>query len=651
MSTLRTLSIAAVFLLSLASARAASAAPFAYIANSSSDSVSVIDVATGAIVATVPVGRAPHGVAANPVGKQVYVLNSLDNTVSVIDTASRAVTATVGIGQLGGKPAGLALNRDGTRLYVANPQDGIISVIDTATNTVGAWIPVGVYPLGVAVSPSGAYVYVTNAGSNSLSIISTATNLQLAEIPVGVNPIGVAAHPGGNTVYVATAEGLAIVDTAARAVSSVVPVASAYGVAASADGWRVYVTSHDGGALVVVDASTNMAVGAPIGVGAQAYGVSVTPDSRTVYVAGSGSDSVSVVDAGTLAVVNTIPVLVRPTALGAFITDAPPPPLAVTSTQVTSSVNPSSYGQSITLTASVTAEAGGTPAGVVEFFDGVTSIGTALLTGGTATVSVATLAAGDHAITAAFRPAGLWAESKSAALSQTVNKAGGTATLTVSVLMPQYSDLQTFKAGFTPGVAGGPAPAKATFKVGTQPIGDATPVLVNGAYQYTWTGQMLDPAGTTTRQMKPDFRAVTVTFADPNVAVTSPAPRAITIQKEDARIAYSGATSLKVDAEGKVTLTATVRDITAVPGDLRWDNNPGDIRNATVSFVDRSTGLILGTVTPVASDSSATTGTATYIWPVNLGNAKSKSYTIGLIVGYYYNRNSSADNVSIVVSK
>src|SRR5438874_12726397 len=41
-------------------------------------------------------------------------------------------------------------------------------------------------------------------------------------------------------------------------------------------------------------------------------------------------------------------------------------------------------------------------------------------------------------------------------------------TLSVSVLTPQYSDLETLRATFTPATPGGPAPARITFKVGTQ---------------------------------------------------------------------------------------------------------------------------------------------------------------------------------------
>lgn len=74
------------------------AAPFAYIANSGSDNVSVIDVATNMVIATVAVGDAPRGVAANVQGTRVYVANRADDTVSVIDATTNAVLTTVPVG-------------------------------------------------------------------------------------------------------------------------------------------------------------------------------------------------------------------------------------------------------------------------------------------------------------------------------------------------------------------------------------------------------------------------------------------------------------------------------------------------------------------------------------------------------------------------
>ena len=47
-------------------------APFAYVTNSHSNTVSVIDTASNTVVATVPVGNGPIAVAITPDGKHEY---------------------------------------------------------------------------------------------------------------------------------------------------------------------------------------------------------------------------------------------------------------------------------------------------------------------------------------------------------------------------------------------------------------------------------------------------------------------------------------------------------------------------------------------------------------------------------------------------
>ena len=68
---------------------------------------------------------------------------------------------------------------------------------------------------------------------------------------------------------------------------------------------------------------------------------------------------------------------------------------------LSSNVNPSSFGQSVTFTATVTGS-GGIPTGTVTFFDSLTNIGTGTLFGNTATLSTTTLAVGTHTITAVY---------------------------------------------------------------------------------------------------------------------------------------------------------------------------------------------------------------------------------------------------------
>jgi hypothetical protein len=97
---------------------------------------------------------------------------------------------------------------------------------------------------------------------------------------------------------------------------------------------------------------------------------------------------------------------------------------------LTSSANPSVYGSSVTLTATLTGVgAGVTPTGTIQFMDGATNLGSAVtLSSGVATYATATLAAATHSITAVYSGDSNYAGSTSLVLSQVVNKA----TLTIA---------------------------------------------------------------------------------------------------------------------------------------------------------------------------------------------------------------------------
>jgi YVTN family beta-propeller protein len=107
-SALITLSMATMML----GARPAEAAPFAYVTNAGDGTVSVISTATNAVVATIPVGNTPHGVAITPNGKFVYVANRANPSVSVIATATNAVVTTI-VFPFGGDTEDVVITPDG----------------------------------------------------------------------------------------------------------------------------------------------------------------------------------------------------------------------------------------------------------------------------------------------------------------------------------------------------------------------------------------------------------------------------------------------------------------------------------------------------------------------------------------------------------
>jgi YVTN family beta-propeller protein len=71
---------------------------FAYVANTFSNTVSVIDTTTNTVIATIPVGLGPFDIAATPDGNRVYVTNQSSSTVSVIDAVTNTVVDTIPVG-------------------------------------------------------------------------------------------------------------------------------------------------------------------------------------------------------------------------------------------------------------------------------------------------------------------------------------------------------------------------------------------------------------------------------------------------------------------------------------------------------------------------------------------------------------------------
>jgi len=147
-----------------------------------------------------------------------------------------------------------------------------------------------------------------------------------------------------------------------------------------------------------------------------------------------------------------------------------------TSTVVTSSVNPSAVGQSVTFTATVTAAAGGViPDGTVSFMDGTTLLSTQTMnTGGVATYTTAALTAGVHQITAVYNgdASKQIQGSTSAILSQEV-QAPTSATLTSSLNPSTYGNSVTFTATVSPGGSSAPT-GTVSFLDGATTIGTGT---------------------------------------------------------------------------------------------------------------------------------------------------------------------------------
>jgi uncharacterized repeat protein (TIGR03803 family) len=155
-----------------------------------------------------------------------------------------------------------------------------------------------------------------------------------------------------------------------------------------------------------------------------------------------------------------------------------------TQTAVTSSLNPSSYGQPVTFTATVTSKSGPPPDGeIVTFMAGQSVLGTGTLSAGSATFTTSTLRALPTEIQAIYYGDAKLNVSKSKRLTQQVSQATSTTTMVSSLNPSTYGQLVTFTATVVPQF-GGAVEGSVTFYDDDTVLGHAVGVS-GGTASYT----------------------------------------------------------------------------------------------------------------------------------------------------------------------
>jgi hypothetical protein len=149
---------------------------------------------------------------------------------------------------------------------------------------------------------------------------------------------------------------------------------------------------------------------------------------------------------------------------------------AATTTLISSSANPSVYGQAVTFTATVTSNVAGegNPVGSVTFFNGTKQLGTVTLKNGSATFTDTGLAAGSYNISAVFTSASMFSGDTSNVLSQTITKATSVNQLTVTPGAATVGQAVTLTATLSdlPGQGATPQ-GTVTFRDGSAVLGTA----------------------------------------------------------------------------------------------------------------------------------------------------------------------------------
>ncbi|MGW1010388.1 YncE family protein [Streptomyces termitum] len=174
--------------------------------------------------------------------------------------------------------------------------------------------PTPAAPVKTVTGPAAGTLLVTDFGSDTVTFVDPARGAT-GSVKVGTAPYGLALGKDGRA-WVATAEGVAVVDTAARTRLALVPYRTdtgpvttgeyrggGMGIALSPDGERVYVGVNvpgGNGTVEVIDTASAQVVEV-VGVGRRPFDVDVSRDGSQVYATDHDSFDVTVVDADSLA--------------------------------------------------------------------------------------------------------------------------------------------------------------------------------------------------------------------------------------------------------------------------------------------------------------------------------------------------------------
>jgi YVTN family beta-propeller protein len=287
-----------------------------FVANESSNSVTVIDGDSYQVVATVDArNHATHDLAVSRDGRWLFATNLASGRLSAINTRALETVASIATGD---RAHVVTLTNDNRQAWVANIGDNTISIVDTTSFRILGTIGVGKGPTGLTFSRDGRFAYVSNQGDKTVEIIDTASLKVIKAIPVGTNPHFLVLGPdgriwgtntGGTDIYVidpATQDKIASINVGPG------PQQIAFGFK-GLQGPNAYVTVAGLNRVVVVSADPkNLRILEQIDVGQRPSGISGNREGTRLFVVHEVSNDLKVIDTGSSSVLATVPVGRKP---------------------------------------------------------------------------------------------------------------------------------------------------------------------------------------------------------------------------------------------------------------------------------------------------------------------------------------------------
>jgi len=221
-------------------------------------------------------------------GYNAFVANSFSNTLAVVDISKHKRLEDI---KTGNAPVNPTFNRDWTKLYVANNGGGTLTVVNTKTLKVVDTIQAGgARPSGLRFLPDGKHLVISFIGekttdAGSLGVMDLATGKLTKSIAVQAQSERFDITPDGSRAYVANLVGqtISVVDLEKGEVTATIPSPERlpFNVVISPKGQRAFVANVMGNTILEIDTTTNKVL-STIKTAAGPNGMTFTPDGDNI---------------------------------------------------------------------------------------------------------------------------------------------------------------------------------------------------------------------------------------------------------------------------------------------------------------------------------------------------------------------------------
>lgn len=299
-----------------------------FVNNRGTKELTILDGMAVAVAGAVPLPATSFQLALSPDEKTLAVAYKDALKLSLVDVATNAVIKTIEIGKPPeGAFKGVMMKHpywspDGKYVYVADAVNKVIAKVDVAQGAVARILNIDGVNHYLHPSPDGKLLFAVNekrGGGASLTLIDAATDAIVKDLPValtdgekGLGHHGAFTRDGRHFLY--CNEGgqyVSVLDVAKQSWVKTIKTGKGPGHAAlSPDGKQFFIVHHNDGVVTVIDAARLEAVkDIKIGDGnKQAHAAWFTPDGRYFYAVATGDKTLVKVDVAKMEAVSRMPV-------------------------------------------------------------------------------------------------------------------------------------------------------------------------------------------------------------------------------------------------------------------------------------------------------------------------------------------------------